>query len=225
LLACFQQALGHDLPNQLVALQGMAQLIEGEAAGALDAETGAYLRRLAQTAQRALDLVRALAEVGRICRRKETPAEVDLAELWQEVVAEVHWLCPGRSVHYDSVRLLPSLLAPPGHVRRVLVEILLGAVRRCPAEQSLRVELRAVGSAGAVEVRLADDGPALSPLQQQQAFDPPAGPSADPAAALGPFLARQLVEDWGGSLRIEAGPGGGCVTTFTARAGREELRT
>ena len=32
LLACYQQALGHDLPNKLVALQGIARLLEEELA-------------------------------------------------------------------------------------------------------------------------------------------------------------------------------------------------
>ena len=38
LLGCFQKALGHELPNQLVALQGLARLIEMEQADRLDEE-------------------------------------------------------------------------------------------------------------------------------------------------------------------------------------------
>ena len=227
LLACFQQALGHDLPNRLVVIQGLARQVQIEATASLDAETRAGLDHLVQSTQYVLDFVKALAEVGRACRRKEAPVEVDLAELWQEVVAELKWLCPGRPVRYDSVQPLPPLLVPLGNVRRVLVEVLLAAVRRCPAEQPLRLVAAGLQPAdsGLVEIRVADDGPVLSPLQQQQAFDLPAGPAVEPATALGPFLARQLVEGWGGSLRIEAGPNRGCVTTFTAPAGREELPT
>ena len=70
-----------------------------------------------------------------------------------------------------------------------------------------------------------DDGPELTLLQQQQAFEPLLGPEAEPAAALGLFLARQLVEAWGGSLWLEPGPEGGCVTAFTAPARREDLPT
>jgi signal transduction histidine kinase len=223
LLACFQQALGHDLPNRLVAIQGMARLVETDAAAALDEETRACLNRLAESTQHILDFVKALADVGRACRKKEAAAEVSLADLWQEAAAEVNWLCRGRAISYDSVAPLPLVLVPPANAYRVLVEILRAAVRRCPAEQPLRVEMRATGLVGAVEVQIADDGPALSPLQQQQAFEPLLGPDVEPVAGLGLFLARQLVEGWGGSLRMELGPGGRNVTAFTALARREDL--
>ena len=52
LLGCFQKALGHELPNQLVALQGLARLIEMEQADRLDDEGRAHLLRLADLARR-----------------------------------------------------------------------------------------------------------------------------------------------------------------------------
>jgi signal transduction histidine kinase len=225
LLGCFQQALGHELPNRLVAIQGMARLVEADAAAVLNLEARACLDRLAESTQRTLDFVKALADVGRACRKKEPAAEVSLAELWRETTAEMNWLCQGRAVSYHSIVPLPLMFVPPANARRVLVEILRAIVRRCPAEQPLRVEVRATRSAGVIEVQVADDGPALSPLQQQQAFDPVLGSETEPADELGLFLTRQLVEGWGGNLRLEAGPHGGCVAAFTALARREDLPT
>ena len=154
LLACFQQALGHDLPNRLVAIQGMARLVEGDVA-ALDEETHACLVRLAESTQGILDHVKALADVGRACRRKEPAMAVALGDLWEEVTAEVKWLCQGRPLRYDSVTPLPPVLVPPTNARRVLVEILRAAVRRCPAERPLWLTLRAnLPPRGALRCRL-----------------------------------------------------------------------
>src|SRR5262245_60700475 len=92
LLACYQQALGHELPNQLVALQGLARLVEADAGERLDEEGRACLVRLADMARRAHAFVAELADVGRTVRKAEAPAEVSLEELCREAAAEVNWL-------------------------------------------------------------------------------------------------------------------------------------
>src|SRR6266498_4158245 len=80
LLACFQQAVGHELPNLLVALQGTARLLEQDAGDRLDAETRSGLVRLGNLAARVHEVVAALAEVGRLCRRVEPRAELSLED-------------------------------------------------------------------------------------------------------------------------------------------------
>src|SRR5262245_32158836 len=53
LLACFRRAAGHDLPNQLVGLQGLLHVLELEEADRLSADGRAYLQRLVAAARRA----------------------------------------------------------------------------------------------------------------------------------------------------------------------------
>ena len=206
LLACFQHALGHELPNHLVAIQGMARLLEQDAAAVLAPDDRACLLRLAQSAQRAHVLVVALADMGRACRKRDPAVAVALEDLWHEATAATNWLCPGHSVRYDVLGPLPRVVVPPAAGRRVLVEVLQHALRRTAPGQPLRIQVTAV----ATEVQIRDDGPAPTSLQQQQAFDPLIAATGDPAA-LGLFLARQLAENWGGDLRIEAGTERGCV--------------
>src|SRR5437867_10506140 len=98
LLACFQQALGHDLPNKLVALQGLARLLALELAEQLDGETRASLERLAGLARQTHEQVAALADVGRTCRRADPAVPVPLADVWAEVKAEVHCTSGGRTL-------------------------------------------------------------------------------------------------------------------------------
>src|SRR5262249_35917259 len=107
LLACFQQAVGHELPNLLVALQGTARVLEQEAGDRLDAETRSGLLRLGDLAARIHQFVVALAEVGRTCRRVEPLAEVSLEDVCREAAAEVSWLCPRPAVRYDMLQPMP----------------------------------------------------------------------------------------------------------------------
>src|SRR3954453_685971 len=94
LLACYQQAVGHELPNLLVALQGTARLLEQDAGDRLDPETRTGLTQLADLAGRVHDFVAALADGGRACRRVELAEEVALEDVCREAAAEAGWLCP-----------------------------------------------------------------------------------------------------------------------------------
>jgi len=217
LLACYQQAVGHELPNQLVALQGTARLLEQDAGDRLDPVTRADLTRLAELARRVHDLVAALADVGRTCRHVEPPEEVALEEVCREAAAEASWLFPRPTLRYDMLQPMPRVVLPPGAARRVFLELFLHAARRATLEQAVRVEVAARTTPSGTEVRIHDDGPSLSLLRQQQAFEPFAAP-VNERPSFGLFLARLLVEAWGGTLRLVSEGGVGCLAVVTVPA-------
>src|SRR5947209_3364292 len=74
LLACFQKAVGHELPNELVAIRGLVQVLEMEEEERLDAAGRDYLHRLAAASDRVAALVSGLANMGRTFRDRP-PAE------------------------------------------------------------------------------------------------------------------------------------------------------
>src|SRR5258708_14346566 len=65
LLACFQQVVGHELPNHLIAIQGLARVLEIEEGASLNPESREYLRRLGANAGRGQLLPSPLAGIGR----------------------------------------------------------------------------------------------------------------------------------------------------------------
>ena len=62
-----QKALGHELPNQLIAVQGLARLLDTETERLSD-DGKEYLQRLGAAAQRSHEMVRALADFLRALR-------------------------------------------------------------------------------------------------------------------------------------------------------------
>lgn len=205
LLACFQQVLGHDLPNKLVALQGLARLLEQDLAGKVDDDARASLERLAGLTRQIHEQVAALADVGRTCRRADAPVTVAVADVWAEVRAEVQWTSGGRPLRLDVVEPLPTVTAPRENLRRVLLELVRDALRRCPVVQPLRLQLSAVGTHS---LELLDDGPAQT--RPEQLFQPRPEAAQGSVAGLGLFLARLLAEGWGGTLVQETPTQGGC---------------
>jgi signal transduction histidine kinase len=201
LLACFQKALAHELPNQLIALQGLARLLEEEEAQRLSADGRDYLRRLAAAARRTHALVGALVEVGRLSRQDHRPERLDPAEVAAEALAEVRQLFPGQEVEYDGPHDAPVVTAPRAALRQALVQLLRYAAA-AQGGRPLRVALRA----GPAELRLAADTPPVPAGRLATLFEPFA---AAAGTGLELFLARQLVEGWGGTVRAEPSAGKG----------------
>jgi K+-sensing histidine kinase KdpD len=213
LLACYQQALGHDLPNKLVALQGLASLLEQEATGDIGEEARGCLERLVAITRQVHAQVNALADVGRCWRALGSLVPVNLDDLWTEALATVKYHHPGRlEVHADAP--LPTLTLPREAARRVVLELLEFSARRASESGPLRVQLSCSQGPASTVVALQDDGPPLSRIESEQAFAPALPPQGDPGSALGLFLAQLLAEGWGGTLELSAPAEGGCLCTL-----------
>ncbi len=89
LLVKMHQVLSHDLPNQIVALQSLLQLLELEEANRLGDEGRECLRRLHRVARKAAGQVRFLREMGRLRTQGQRVVPVTLATLVREIGLEV----------------------------------------------------------------------------------------------------------------------------------------
>jgi signal transduction histidine kinase len=213
LLACYRQALGHELPNQLVAIQGLVRLLQLDEADRLSAEARDYLDRLAGLARRAHDLARELAELGRAGPGPAPPA--DVAEVVAEAAAEVKQLCPGRPFEYHVGGESSSFPVPYLALRQVLVRLLRHAVGVGPPDRPLRVEVQ---TRPGPELWVGDDGPGLPADTLARVFEP----FVPAQAGVGLFAVRHLAEAWGGTARVRSEPGRGTTFVLTAPTRRDE---
>jgi signal transduction histidine kinase len=216
LLACYQQALGHELPNLLVSVQGLARLLAAEQGSRLDQDARALLNRLAELARRADSVARATAAVGRTCRDTTPPMAVSLTEAVREALAEVNLLSISNKIEYDVADGMPVLVISRPALHQVLVQLLGNAARAGIPGQALRVTVTARRTPGGSELRIADNGRGMPAELARSAGQPfAAGSGAGPG--LGLFLVRQLVARWGGALRVTSEPAVGTAVTILFR--------
>ena len=215
LLACFQTALGHELPNHLVVIQGFARLLQEEAAAQTD-EGRAVLTRLADLARQVDETVRRLADLGRLCREVEgeTPSSVPLEEVAREAIAEVNLMFSGQGIEYHVQEGLPILPVSRRPLHQVLVQLLRNAAQSAAANQErVRIEVGGTAQPG-TEFWVRDNGRGLTGVSAGQLFEPFTGSGR--GAGLGLFLVRSVVARWGGAIRLcsEAGAGTSVTITF-----------
>jgi signal transduction histidine kinase len=200
-LACFQKALGHDLPGQVVALQGLLQVLAMEEGGRLGGDGQDYLRRLAAVAGRLQDTLATLKAIGRAAADAGVAEEVALADVAHEATAEVKQIFPGRAVTCDLRFQAPAVKTYRRPMQRALVELIRTLV---PEGDGAAVHLR-LGS------RPTPDGVELSVGN---------GGSATAWAAGDPLrlaLVRELVDACGGVLTFTEEPGQGKLFTILVR--------
>src|SRR5262249_44582476 len=118
LLACFGKAVGHELPNQLVAVQGWLRELELDAADRLPPETRKELDHLAAVLKRTQTLIAALARLSRVGRNPQPAEPVDLAEVSNVAAAEVKQLFPAQPFGYDIAEGSPTLIVPYAALRQ-----------------------------------------------------------------------------------------------------------
>jgi two-component system OmpR family sensor kinase len=229
LLACFQQALGHELPNQLVAIGGLLRLLELEEGQRLGADGRDYLGRLNAAVQKLNLLSTGLADLARTARPQDRPGGAarrnggSVGQVAEEAVAEVKQLFPDRAIEYDISPAACTLTVPRPELRTVLLQLLLDAVQRSGGDRPLRLRIDACRRESAVELCLADDGPEVPAGRQAHLFDPFAAAGAPGTAApnLGLFLVQQIVDGWAGGISLSSAPGQGCA--FTIRIPSTEI--
>jgi signal transduction histidine kinase len=214
MLACHQMALGHELPNHLVALSGLLQLLATEEESQLGADGREYLRRIMAATQRVQTLVGRLAEMGRVLRDSWQVERVALNEALREAAVESKKLSPQAILEYHCCEPSPSLVVARKALRQVLLELLRNAVEAAAPERPPKIEVGTRLRDGLVEFWISDNGRGLSPERQRRVFEPfPGSDVAVAGSGLGLFLVRLLVENWGGTVRVESIPGQ--QTTFT----------
>jgi signal transduction histidine kinase len=205
--------ISHDLRAPLGALVGQAQLLRKRAdrddfaAGRIEA----ILRCASRMNTMIEDLLDAARESSEQLELRLEPIPIGpyLAELVERFAPLLE---PGRvRVAVAGGPLVAH--ADPGRLDRIVLNLLLNALKFSPPESP--VELGAAREGGRVAIRVADRGPGIAREDLPHLFDRYyRGRRASAAGGLGIGLysVRLLVEAHGGSVRVEPGASGG--TTF-----------
>jgi signal transduction histidine kinase len=215
LLACFQQVVGHELPNHLIAIQGLVRVLELEEGAGLNPESREYLKRLAASAGRVQTLTSAVAEIGRARRDSQKWEVLAPIEVAREAAAEINQLFPEHAIEYHFSEPTLCVLASRPALHRVYVQLLRNAVQAANPGQGVRVDVGTRMTSEAAELWVADHGRGLTPERRQQLQDFLSGSiPLFPGPGLGLVLVRQVLSRWEGSLAVDSEQGRGSVFTI-----------
>ncbi|RWE70179.1 ATP-binding protein [Mesorhizobium sp.] len=193
-------AAGHDLRTPMTRMRLRAEFLEEDREKWLS-----DLDELDRIADSAIRLVR--EEVN-----QDAVEPVALDTLVRDI--EVEMVSLGNAVtidHLDHVSVKAGALG----LRRALRNLIVNAAthgKNCTVSLS--------GQGNRAVLTIADRGPGIPPDLLNKAFEPffrvdPARMQFIPGAGLGLAIAKEIIERYGGSIRLENRPGGGLVQTIS----------
>jgi len=207
-------SVSHDLRTPLASVMAsVASLLDPEVRWPAD-QRHEFLCTIDREARRLNRLVTNLLDLSRIEAGAVGPKLVDtwLSEVVGPAVRRARVAASRQVIDVDVPDSLPSVLVDPVRLDQVLTNLLDNA-RRYAGEGLVQVIGRRVD--GHVELRVSDHGPGIPEAERERIFSQfyrmeRAGPSGS-GTGLGLSICRGLVEAMGGSLWVEAAPGGGAA--------------
>jgi signal transduction histidine kinase len=144
---------------------------------------------------------------------KPQVTRADLNDVVRDLLDFVRPELSGSGVHIDQKLdpSVPQVIADPGQIRQVLLNLVRNARDAMPSGGTLTIATRAKDGAS---VEVSDTGPGIEPARLARIFDP-FFTTKERGTGLGLALAQEIAREHGGELTCSSTPGHG--TTFTLR--------
>ncbi|WP_326569286.1 sensor histidine kinase KdpD [Amycolatopsis rhabdoformis] len=210
-------AVGHDLRTPLTSIKAAIGSLRAPDLSLSEEDTGELLEAIELSADRLAGLIDNLLDSSRLATGAVTPhlRPVGYDEVLAHALSNVD---NSRDVKVAVDVSLPSVLADPGLLERVIANVLDNALRHGGGV----VSARASAHSEHVELRIVDHGKGLRKGTADSAFAPFQRLGGDrdstPGVGLGLSVAKGFIEAMGGSIRAEDTPGGGLTVVISLPA-------
>ncbi len=205
-------AFSHDLRTPLMANAMNLRLALEGAYGELSEEFKKSLRNGLEANQDLLELAEELLLVAQLESGEALPPKrpLDLAQLVREGVERLEGLWRRSRIRINlSIPERLEVLGREGELRRMLQNLLDNAAKFAPTGSEVEVRLEQAG--GLAQLEVADRGPGIPLEARERLFTRFSSHRAGGGKGLGLYLARQIAESHGGSIRYLERPGGGSL--------------
>lgn len=211
----------HDVRAPMAVVGGYADLLMREWARLSDSDKLEHLGRISRNVHTVSERIREILTVARI-DSGDIPCELvelDLEVAVRQAVEEAAQAMPDRPVDVVICDHVPTVRADPGHLRRVLRNLLTNAFKFSEPDTPVQIVAEAAGDQ--VRVSVVDRGVGIDPSDANRLFRkfsrlrPEAAPEG---TGLGLYVCKALVEAQGGDITVASRPGEGATFTFSLSA-------
>ncbi|MBI4616110.1 MAG: FHA domain-containing protein [Planctomycetes bacterium] len=211
--------VSHDLGKLVGQIHNLCQL-QGQAS-----DPGEAMERVGEFADQARELLTSLMDFARRSTKKELADPVAVVESVRKMTAT--------DLRISKVRVetdfapCPPVLANVGFLKDVLLNLIVNARQAMPGGGSIRLIARPKN--GGVEIVLEDTGVGISPEKIESLFEPffteRAHGDTEQGTGLGLFMAKQVIEEHSGTIRVESEVGKGTAVVIELPGASRETPT
>jgi len=218
--AKFLSMMSHDLRTPLTTIDGNAQLFETGAYGPLSGEQLEGIEAIREASRVLMTMVNDILEFAQLDsgRVKVQPVAVPVADVISRAVSLVRVQIGEAGVHLttDGCDGDAAVLADPGRLQQILLNLLTNAVKFTPPGGEIAVSCESDGAR--VRIRVRDNGIGIAADHIERIFSPfvqlettPAHATPSRGVGLGLAISRDLARAMHGDVTAESSPGAGSV--------------
>jgi PAS domain S-box-containing protein len=216
----FVASVSHELRTPLTAIRGSLGLLALGGFGTLPPEARDVLEIAERNATRLTGIINDLLDFERIQAgllllvRARVPVDRAIAR----AVESVHALAQESGIRVEAAPVALDVWGDEERIIQVVVNLLGNAIKFSPAGETVTVAGEACG--GEVRVSVSDRGRGVPESLRDVIFQPfrqveESDTRRHGGSGLGLAICRAIVDQHGGRIGVEAGPGGGSVFWFT----------
>jgi signal transduction histidine kinase len=210
-----RKLISHEIRGGLAAaITSLEDLLDSSRAS-LDASTAEQLENVSR---RCWSLSQLLGEMLEARNESRGPEWVDLAPIFESLVARFGLYSEGRAIHLHLPEHAPRVWADAAQLREVFANLVANAVRYLDKEPG-RVEISYRPDGEMYLFCIADNGPGIPADVRERIFEPfvrgPAAQGNPAGSGLGLYFVRTVIEQGGGRVWVESTPGEGSRFWFT----------
>ncbi|MCC6220737.1 MAG: PAS domain S-box protein, partial [Deltaproteobacteria bacterium] len=216
----FVYTASHDLRAPLRGISTFAQFIKADNEKKLDERSKDYLDRIIKGVSRLSSLIDDLLKLSRISRIRNPFELVDVKALIKGVVEGIELEMENHSVELDFPSPIPQIVADRIKLGEVFLNLISNAIKFSSKnnKDKPRVQIGYASREGFHEFSIRDNGIGIDPAYHEKIFDIfQRLHKADEYEGTGAGLSivKRIVEDHGGSIRVESELGTGTNIIFT----------
>ncbi len=221
-LEAFVYTASHDLKEPLRGIEAFSGFLLKDHAAALDDEGRHSLDVVRDAAVRMRQLIDDLLAFARVGRQRTPATAVDLGDVLDQVLTALRFSIEEAGAEVIAQPELPEISGHPLLLRQLFANLLGNALkyRRKDVPARIAIAWRALGAEG-VEVTVADNGIGVPAEHRERVFgifQRLHGREQYPGTGVGLAICKRVVDEHGGTIRLEHTTGGGCTVRLTLRA-------
>ena len=221
----FLASMSHELRTPLHTIIGFSELLAEELEGPLNPKQQRFVQHIHKDSLHLLELINDVLDISKIeaDRLELRPEAFDLTALVAESLATIRSLAEAKSHTLETALDVPTAVeADRLRIKQVLVNLLSNAIKFTPEGGKIRVEARV--QEPFLVVSVADTGIGIPNEEQGFIFDKfhqvgATTKGVREGTGLGLAITKHLVEQHGGTIRVESRPRHGSTFLFTLPIG------
>ena len=207
----FAYIVSHDLKAPLRAIGSLSNWLYNDYADKLDDDGKENLELLVGRVKRMHDLIEGILQYSRIGRVKETPVDIQLNEIIDEVV---DLLAPPSHFTVNVETSLPTIKAERTRISQVFQNLVSNAIKYNDKPEG-NITIGCLTEDGQHKIYVKDNGPGIDEKYHEkifQIFQTLSARDEHESTGIGLTIVKKIIENIGGNIVVESTPNIG--TTF-----------